>query len=128
MSEPTNQQLLTYLARWDQRSRLAQLATWVPRGILAGLLVGLAAAVISRLRPVLFGSQVLIIAGVAVLVGALVATLAVMLWPRPILNKARHFDRVLGLKERTSTALELTSGTISAPDQFINLQLNDALT
>ena len=40
MIEPNSQQLVTYISRWDQRWRLAQLATWVPRGVLAGLIVG----------------------------------------------------------------------------------------
>ena len=39
MIEPNGQQLVTHISRWDLRWRLAQLATWVPRGVLAGLIV-----------------------------------------------------------------------------------------
>src|SRR5258708_16714765 len=122
-----NQQLLSYLARWDQRLRLAQLATWVPRGLLAGLTVGLALAVLSRMRPLLFGSQVLVIAIIAALIGTVGAAIGVLVWPRPTLNKARYFDSLFGLKERTSTALELKRGMIKAPGQFVDLQIRDAL-
>jgi hypothetical protein len=55
------------------------------------------------------------------------AAVGVWLYPRSPLAAARQFDRLLGLQERTSTALELTAQTIRAPQMLSVLQLQDAV-
>ena len=128
MIEPSSQQLLTYISRWDLRLRFTQLAIWLPRGLSAGLIIGLAVALISRLRPWLMGREVLTVAIVATAASAVLTLLAVLIWPRPAMHKARYFDQLFGLKERNSTALELTQGAIKAPEQITQLQIRDAVT
>ncbi len=127
MVDQTSRQLLQAISRWDRRLRLTQLALWIPRGLAAGLVFGLAVALISRTRPWLLPQQVVLIAVVAALLGIVLAAVGVSIWPRPTLQTARYFDRLFGLKERSSTALELASGTIKASEQLTDLQLRDAL-
>src|SRR5260221_1450207 len=125
--ETTNRQLLTVISRWDLRLRFTQLAIWLPRGLAAGLAVGLIVSMISRLRPWLQSQQILVVALVAAAVGIVVAGLVVLLKPRSAMDKARYFDKLFGLKERSSTALELTNGLIKAPAYFAALQAQDAI-
>ncbi|MCC6973828.1 MAG: hypothetical protein IT322_07460 [Anaerolineae bacterium] len=120
-------QLLSLLQRWDMRLRLTLLPLWIPRGIMVGLGVGLAAAIFSRMRPSLMPSQVMGIALLGVVVGGVGAFLVVWLLPRSPIKAARYFDRVFGLKERTSTALEVAAGIIPAAAGFDTLQAQDAL-
>jgi hypothetical protein len=127
MTEQTSRQLLTTISRWDRRQRLTQLTLWIPRGVSAGLAIGLVVALVSRLRPWLLPQQVAVVAAVAALVGGVLAAALVLTWPRPTIQAARYFDRLFGLKERSSTALELANGTIKAPGRLADLQLHDAL-
>src|SRR5258708_12516927 len=125
--ETTNRQLLTVISRWDLRLRFTQLAIWLPRGLAAGLAGGLIVSMISRLRPWLQSQQILVVALVAAAVGIVIAGLVVLLKPRSAMDKARYFDKLFGLKERSSTALELTNGLIKAPAYFAALQAQDAI-
>jgi hypothetical protein len=125
--DDAQRQLLRYIARWDVRLRLTQLAIWVPRGLAGGLLVGLAVALLSRMRPWLMPEQVLTFAALSSLLGALIAWLLVWVWPRPPLRAARYFDHVFGLQERSSTALEIASGKLDAPPALTALQARDTL-
>ncbi len=111
---------------WDRRLRLQQVFTWLPRCLLPPLLIGVAIAIISRLRPWLLSEQILMVTGVLLLVGMVAMMLAVGLWPRPSIAAARRFDRLFGLQERVSTALELIDGRIHANDELLALQVDDA--
>jgi hypothetical protein len=111
---------------WDRRLRLQQVFTWLPRCLLPALLVGVAIAIISRLRPWLLSEQILVVTGVLLVVGIIAMILAVGLWPRPSIAAARRFDRLFGLQERVSTALELIDGRIHATDELLALQVDDA--
>src|SRR5690349_21118964 len=128
MIDSSSQQLLSYIGRWDLRLRFTQLAIWLPRGLSAGLIIGLVVALISRLRPWLMGQEVLAVAVAAIVLGAVATLLAVLFWPRPAMKKAQYFDQLFGLKERNSTALELSQGAIKAPEQLTQLQIKDAVT
>jgi hypothetical protein len=111
---------------WDRRLRLQQLFTWLPRCLLPGLAIGIVIALISRLRPWLVSGQILLATGILLVLG-LVAMLAVVwVWPRPGLVAARRFDRLFGLQERVSTALELIDGRIHADEELLSLQIDDA--
>ncbi len=112
---------------WDRRLRIQQLSVWLPRCLMPGLVVGIALAIISRLRPFLLGQQILPITAVLLGIGLVGMLLTVWLWPRPAISAARRFDVQFGLKERVSTALELIEGRIHANDQLVGLQLDDAL-
>jgi hypothetical protein len=119
--------LLVYLARWDRRLRLTHTTLWVPRGLIIGVLIGIGIAVAARLRPLMLPSQVAAVVGVAILLSAAITLVIVWLAPRPMLRSARMFDSIFGLKERTSTAVELSQKAISAPDDFVQRQIKDTL-
>lgn len=125
--EQTNRTLTRELARWNRRLRLTRSVLWGPRGIIAGLALGLVAALISRLRPWLLPEQ--IAWGTGLLTLGLLLGLLAWLWlkPQPPQRLARYFDRRFALQERTSTALEITRGTIPAPPALLEHQLNDAV-
>ncbi|MCC7447736.1 MAG: hypothetical protein IT324_09980 [Anaerolineae bacterium] len=128
MAEPKpDKQLLRYIARWDRRLRLTQMTLWIPRGLIAGLAIGVAIALISRLRPWLLPPQILAVTGIVALVSVALAVVAIWVWPRPVIKAARYFDRVFDLKERSSTALELMSKSIDAPAALVDLQVRDTV-
>src|SRR5215467_8734252 len=122
-----HRQLLGHIASWDRRFRLALTPLWLPRGLIGGVVFGLTIAVISRMRPWLFPQQIAIMTGLAILIGAIMALVGVWIWPRSPLHAAQQFDRTFGLKERSSTALEILTGTVSAPPVLVERQLADAL-
>ncbi len=113
--------------RWDRRLRVQQLSMWLPRSLMPGLVVGIVIAVISRLRPLLLGQQILTLTAVLLGISVVGMLLAVWLWPRPAIEAARRFDVQFGLKERVSTALELIEGRIRGNEELVGLQLHDAL-
>ncbi|MCB9438239.1 MAG: hypothetical protein H6673_14785 [Anaerolineales bacterium] len=122
----TQATLLAYVRRWNNRLRLTRTVVWLPRGLLIGVLVGLMIATISRLRPWLLPEQILQNALVAVGIMGVLTLVTIWLWPRPARTAAQEFDRRFNLKERISTALEITSGLITAPPMFAERQLEDA--
>ncbi len=128
MTDNPIQQLRLYLTRWDRRLRLQQSVIWLPRGLMAGLALGVVLAVISRLRPWLLTEQLAVAAAAAAGVGILAALLIVWLVRHETQQLARRFDHVFGLKERVSTSLELAAGQIHSPNEEITArQLADAV-
>ena len=123
MIREVTQQLLNLIARWDRRFRLQQSLVWLPRGIAAGLVPGLALAVVARLRPWLFPEQIAVVAGAAVALGVALTLLVIWMSRHDPLAMARRFDRLFGLKERVSTALELAAGGIRSPNPEITTRL-----
>jgi len=125
--QQTERTLIHAIRRWNRHLHVTRSVVWGPRSVIAGLLIGVALALISRLRPWLLPAEIAQITG-ALIVGLLIAGLGwIWLRPRPVLRAARWFDRRFALKERTSTALELTAGTIPAPPALVERQLSDAL-
>jgi hypothetical protein len=126
------QQTATHLSRqtrrWDRRLRLVMSAIWLPRGVIAGLVIGLIVAIVSRLRPWLLPDEIALMSLIAVALCGLGALVAVWGWPRSVARSACFFDRLFDLKERVSTALELTGGLIPVPERLTEHQLNDAVT
>ncbi len=111
--------------RWDRRLRLVNTITWVPRGMVLGLAVGVALATAARLRPWLLPEEVLRLT--VALTGAvtLLILLVIWGWPRSVTRNARYFDQRFDLKERVSTALELLAGRIPASPLLAEWQLTD---
>jgi hypothetical protein len=128
MLEQTAFHLTRRVRRWDLRLRLVTSLLWGPRGLLTGLLVGVTAAVVSRMRPWLLPEQIALITGIVAAVGLLGVLATVWLWPRSVTRGARYFDRRFGLKERVSTALELSGGVIPVPETLAEYQLSDAVS
>ncbi len=125
--EQTETALTRRIRRWIRRLQLAESLVWLPRGLIAGLLVAVGIALGARLRPWLLPEQAASLALGAVGLGGGLALAAVWLWPRPTARMARAFDRRFGLQERVSTALELIGGRIPMPEPLAEHQLNDAL-
>lgn len=120
---------LTQLVRgWDRRFRAQQATAWLPRAVMPGLALGIVAALVSRLRPWLLPGQILLVAAAGVALGIVGMLLAVWLWPRPMLIAARRFDRLFGLQERVSTALELLGGRLHTGGELAARQVDDAWT
>ncbi|MGQ9848444.1 MAG: hypothetical protein ACUVSU_00170 [Aggregatilineaceae bacterium] len=111
---------------WDRRLRLAISLTWLPRGMILSLGVGVTLAFVARLRPLLLPEEIVRITGAlaaCITAGGLVAIWG---WPRSLTRSARYFDQRFDLKERVSTALELLAGRIPASPGLAERQLADA--
>ena len=114
-----------HLRRWNNRLRLTRLFVWVPRGLMVGVIVNLAIATASRLYPWLVKDELIRLSLMIGGASTLLSVVGVWFWPRPLAKSARHFDQHFGLKERLSTAVELTSGQIDAPQMMIDYQMED---
>lgn len=126
LAQQTATALTHSVRRWDRRRRLALLVVWLPRGLMLGLSSGVFLALVAWRRPWLLPEEVLTITA-ALSAGLMLAVLAVVgAWPRSVAHSARYFDRRFDLKERVSTALELSTGRITAPESLAELQLADA--
>src|SRR6266852_2022582 len=104
-TDPSFRELEGRLSNWLIRLRLRDAVLWAPRGLTAGLAIGLALSLLARLGPF---ETVPVLAGQAgglALAGLGLAVALAYSWPRPRLASARYFDRLFGLAERTSTAL-----------------------
>jgi len=118
--------LITLVQQWERRRQWGIVLIWLPRTLIPGLLIGIAAYGFSRLRPALPDSINLALTITACLMGVLALFGLIWLRPRPLILAARRFDRAFGLKERLSTALELLDGTIRGDPDLTALQLADA--
>ncbi len=123
MLRETIERLVRILNGWDRRLRLQTSLVWLPRGIMLSLGVGLALALVARLRPFLMPEQILLASGIAVAVGVALTLAVVWLRQHDALAMARLFDARFGLKERLSTALELAGGGIRTPNDEITSRL-----
>src|SRR6476469_2799896 len=127
ISRAEYQKLVRYLKKVEGRLRFQQAVRLLPYGILAGGLVGLVVAIISRVTPSFTLEQVTLIALPALATGILAVLLYAFFRPRKLLDTARQAAVALGLKERLSTAVE---GHLN-PDGFgykamASQQFNDA--
>ncbi len=112
---------------WYGRKRLSDGLLWLPRGVLAGLLLAVVLATIARFGPFLDNTQVGYAALILGTVG-LVGVLSGLLVQRAtLLEQARFADRQFALQERMSTAVEIFEGRLSAPLPIAHQQLDDAL-
>ena len=128
MTTSSYQNLLSQLRRWNGRRRRRDGLLWLPRTLLAGLMLAVLVAVAARLRPLLDNQQV---AWTAVGLG-LAGLLAGLLWVwgrrRTVGEQARFADRQFGLKERVVTAVEIHNGRLTAPPTIARLQMADTLS
>jgi hypothetical protein len=121
-------QLHQVMSRWHARLRLQQSIDWLPRGLAAGLFLGLLVAVAARIWPLLDAEAVVLASLLLAALGVLAALLTVWLWRRAPIKLARRFDLRFGLKERLSTAVELAQGvTLSHSPRIVADQFEDAL-
>lgn len=111
---------------WNRRLRLAISLTWLPRGMILSLGVGVALASVARLRPLLLPEEIVRITGTLAACITAVVLVVIWGWPRSLTRSARYFDQRFDLKERVSTALELLAGRIPASPGLAERQLADA--
>ena len=123
----TFQDLTRIIRRIDRRRQLREALLWLPRGILAGLLVAALVAAATRLRPLLDNAQVGYTALALGLLGLVVAAVTLLLQQRTLLQQARFADSHFRLQERASTAVEIAEGDLSAPPALARQQLSDTL-
>lgn len=121
------QHLTNEIHRWHGRSRVRDGLIWLPRGVLAGLLVGVVVATVARIRPFLDNNEVGYVALGLGLVGLLVSWIVFLLQRSTLVQQARFADRQFGLKERVSTAVEIHEGRLTVSDTLAEQQLADTL-
>jgi hypothetical protein len=119
--------LADHLCRWDGRRRRAELLLWLPRGLLAGLLLALAVALLGRARPLLTRGELALVVAALALVALAVVALAVLLRQRSLAERARFADQQFGLRERMIAAVEIEAGQLVVGDDLAAWQLRDAL-
>jgi hypothetical protein len=105
--------------QWDARLRVTQSLIWLPRGIVGGLVVAVELALVARLWPIIPRSSVALASAVLAALGGVVALVVVWIRRRNPLVMARRFDRLFDLRERLSTALELSQGILSVESRTI---------
>jgi len=121
------EQLEERLARWDRRRRRRDALLWLPRGLLAGLLLAVLVAAAARFRPLLTNAEVAYVAAGLALTGLLVAAVVLGAQRRTLLEKARFADLHFDLQERASTAVELNAGRLQAPPSLAARQMADTV-
>jgi hypothetical protein len=114
------------LSGWLRRLRLREAMQWAVRGLAVGLAAGLGLSLVGRLAPWQPLPVLIALSVTLAILGALLALVIAYFWPRPRLAAARYFDRVLGLAERTSAALELAQQPERAPEWLTREQWADA--
>jgi hypothetical protein len=119
--------LADHLRRWDGRRRRAELLLWLPRGLLIGLLLASAVALLGRARPLLMRSELALVAAALALAALAVAALTVLLRRRALAEQAEFADRQFGLRERMIAAVEIRAGQLAVTDDLAARQLRDAL-
>lgn len=112
-----------YMRRWARRLRWVESLEWGPWGVAGGLALAGTAALAARLWPILMARDLALLAGVLLLVGAVVALVIVWLRPRTQLHLARIFDQRLSLAERLVTAVEIATGRLRAEPAMADAQL-----
>ena len=127
MMDGNFQTLETLLREWDGRRRQVDLLRWLPRGLLAGLYVGLAAALISRRQPLLTRDELVILGLASILIGVSGIGLIILLRRRSLAAQARFADRQFGLRERMTAAVEIQSGLLPVDGDITARQLADAI-
>jgi hypothetical protein len=120
------EQLNRQLDRWLRRYRVQRAVRWSLRGAALALGLVLAITLLAMLRGLLLQSEFLLIAIGLMLLGTISAVAAGLLWPLDRLTAARWFDRRFELRERVSTALELTQSDRSS-SEIEQRQLQDAV-
>ena len=106
VSRADYEKLFEQVKRVEGRMRRQEAVRNLPVAVLAGGVIGLVVAIASRITPIFTTMQVLLLTLGAVLVLVAASLGYSLLRPRQILDTARRTDRLLGLKERISTAIE----------------------
>jgi len=119
---------LTHLLdEWLRWLRLRRALTWALRGLVLGLALSLVLGGLGLLQARLLRGEFLSLAGMAISVAPLIAGVTGYLWPLGRIQAARYFDLAFRLKERISTALELSRENRGNASEMTRRQMEDAL-
>jgi hypothetical protein len=119
--------ITTYLTTWTRRRRWRDGLVWLPRGLLAGLMVAVVVATVARLRPFLTNQEIAWLSTGLAGLGLLVSAILLLVQRDDLPGQARFADRHFRLKERVRTAVDLQQGRIDAPAELVRQQLDDTL-
>jgi hypothetical protein len=128
MTDSLFQTLLNQLKAWNGRSRRRDGLLWVPRALLAGLMLAVVVATVARYRPFLDNQQVAIMAVGLGLVSLIIGVVVVFARRRSVREQAVFADRQFGLKERAITAVEIHDGVLIVPAEIAQEQITDTLS
>ena len=122
--------LASLVKSWARRAKLQRSIWWLFFGLAAGLAVALILAIAARLWP-LMGPAALLVSCISL---ALLGLFAALTWPwirslrTPVLTWSRAFDQQFGLRQRVSTALEASAGTLTVKSDAIRMRLQQDAT
>ena len=121
--------LSVIFAGWLRWLRLRRAVNGALRGLLLGLAISLCVGLVGLFQARLLRSEFLALVGAALVIFPIAGALLAGFWPVRRLDAARYFDRVFGLQERLSTALELHLPLHSheAPGELVQQQLDDTV-
>lgn len=116
------QKRLNTSLRWYD---VVQTAGWTIAGT---LVIGLCAALLSRVTPLWNRITILRMLGISVVLNTVLSVIIGWVWPRPIEKQLRRLDLGLNLADRLTTAWELTSGNIKTSPQMARHLYHETLT
>lgn len=122
------EELTRIISRWTRWYRVHQAVRWLVPGFLFGTAMALGLMIVLVLGGRVVEREFWWLTSGMVLAGTLGASLWGALQPLPPRKAAQRFDLLFGLRERTSTALELAAEADSTSPTFLLPQLRDALT
>lgn len=102
--------ITTFLRSTQRRLRLHAAVFGAGYGLAAGLVVGIVICIASRVRPLWLPDQVMLYVLCAAAIGIVAGAIFPLTRPLTLSTVAARADAELGLRERLSTALELTNG------------------
>jgi len=114
------------LHQWVRYLRLQKAIYWGARGLIIGILSSGVVAIFLIPNSSLLLSEYFTWLFVSGILGLISAAGIAFFWPRPQLKLARSYDRIFNLKERVSTAVELSQSE-AVNQSWQELQLGDAL-
>jgi hypothetical protein len=118
--------LMSRLRQWQHWVRLQNAIYYGVRSLVLGLLVSAIVEIFLIPTSTLLVSEYFVLLAASGALGLVIAIGVAWLWPRSRLKMAREYEQVFDLKERVSTAIELSQlDQVNRPWQ--QLQLNDAL-
>ena len=127
MGQPEVKLLEQHLGRWTRQRRLQRALTWGWRGLLIGGTTSLLISIALVLQESIVASDLVAIVVAASILMALIGGFFAYLWRFSPSQAARYFDQQLELKERVSTALELSAITDNIQNELIDKQHRSAL-
>ncbi len=120
-------ELIGQLGRWDDRRRKVDALLWMPRGLLAGLIVATIIAGTVRFYPLLLNRDIAYLTLALSLTGLVISGMVIFLRKRSVIDQASFADCHFYLQERMSTAVEIHEGRIQTDKPIAKLQLDDSL-